>query len=67
MLLASEDVRFQLNDQQPSGCRKAASEIYYGQLVEEESTLTVMAGLKQVIERGGVFSGPCSDRAAISV
>src|SRR6266550_3135177 len=33
----------------------ATSEIYYAQLVEEESTLTVMAGLKEVIERKGVF------------
>jgi hypothetical protein len=33
----------------------ASSEIYYAQLVEEESTLTVMAGLKEVIERKGVF------------
>src|SRR5262249_53146577 len=28
----------------------ATSEIYYAQLVEEESTLTVMAGLREVIE-----------------
>src|ERR1700745_1069626 len=33
----------------------ATSEIYYAQLTEEESTLTVMAGLKEVIERKGVF------------
>ena len=33
----------------------ATSEIYYAQLVEEESTLTVMAGLREVIERKGVF------------
>src|SRR5437763_1223775 len=33
----------------------ATSEIYYAQLVEEESTVTVMAGLKEVIERKGVF------------
>jgi hypothetical protein len=33
----------------------ATSEIYYAQLVEEESTLTVMAGLKEVIARKGVF------------
>jgi hypothetical protein len=33
----------------------ATSEIYYAQLVEEESTLTVMAGLKEVIEHKGVF------------
>jgi hypothetical protein len=33
----------------------ASSEIYYAQLVEEESTLTVMAGLKEVIQWKGVF------------
>ena len=33
----------------------ATSEIYYAQLVEEESTRTVMAGLREVIERKGVF------------
>ena len=33
----------------------ATSEIYYAQLVEDESTLTVMAGLKEVIETRGVF------------
>ena len=33
----------------------ATSEIYYAQLVEEESTVTVMAGLREVIERKGVF------------
>ena len=33
----------------------ATSEIYYAQLVEEESTATVMAGLREVIERKGVF------------
>jgi hypothetical protein len=33
----------------------ATSEIYYAQLVEEESTVTVMAGLNEVIERKGVF------------
>jgi transposase len=33
----------------------ATSEIYYAQLTEEESTLTVMAGLKEVIEHKGVF------------
>jgi hypothetical protein len=31
------------------------SAIYYAQLVEEESTLTVMAALKEVIERKGLF------------
>jgi hypothetical protein len=40
----------------------ATSEIYYAQLVEEESTLTVMAGLKEVIERKGVFCALYSDR-----
>jgi hypothetical protein len=33
----------------------ATSEIYYAQLVEEESTVTVMAGLQEVIERKGMF------------
>jgi hypothetical protein len=33
----------------------ASSEIYYAPLVEEESTLTVMAGLKAVIQRKGAF------------
>jgi hypothetical protein len=42
----------------------ANSEIYYAQLVEEESTLTVMAGLKQVIERKGVFCALYSDRGS---
>jgi hypothetical protein len=31
----------------------ATSEIYYAQLVEEESTLTVMAALREAIERRG--------------
>src|SRR6266404_7241012 len=34
----------------------ATSEIYYAQLVEEESTLTVMAGLKEVIQCVGIGS-----------
>ena len=42
----------------------ATSEIYYAQLVEEESTVTVMAGLKEVIERKGVFCALYSDRAS---
>ena len=42
----------------------ATSEIYYAQLVEEESTLTVMAGLKEVIERQGVFCALYSDRGS---
>src|SRR5499425_1051709 len=42
----------------------ATSEIYYAQLVEEESTLTVMAGLKEVIESKGVFCALYSDRGS---
>ena len=33
----------------------ATSEIYYAQLVEEESTRTVMAALREVIETKGIF------------
>src|SRR2546422_462989 len=42
----------------------ASSEIYYAQLVEEESTVTVMAGLKEVIQRKGVFCALYSDRGS---
>ena len=42
----------------------ATSEIYYAQLVEEESTLTGMAGLQEVIERKGVFCALYSDRGS---
>jgi transposase len=42
----------------------ATSEIYYAQLVEEESTLTVMAALREVIERKGVFCALYSDRGS---
>src|SRR6266704_73563 len=42
----------------------ATSEIYYAQLVKEESTATVMAGLKEVIERKGVFCALYSDRGS---
>ena len=42
----------------------ASSEIYYAQLVEEESTMTVMAGLKEVIARKGVFCALYSDRGS---
>jgi hypothetical protein len=42
----------------------ARSEIYYAQLVEEESTVTVMAGLREVIERKGVFCALYSDRGS---
>jgi transposase len=42
----------------------ATSEIYYAQLVAEESTATVMAGLRTVIEQQGVFCALYSDRAS---
>jgi len=42
----------------------ATSEIYYAQLVDEESTLTVMAGLREVVEKKGWFSSIYSDRAS---
>lgn len=42
----------------------ATSEIYYAQLVEEESTRTVMAGLKVVIEEKGLFCALYSDRGS---
>ncbi len=42
----------------------ATSEIYYAQLVEEESTFTVLAGLREVIERKGVFCALYSDRGS---
>jgi transposase len=42
----------------------ATSEIYYAQLVEEESSMTVMAGLKEVIERRGLFCALYSDRGS---
>ncbi len=42
----------------------ASSEIYYAQLVEEESTLTVMAALREVIERQGLFCALYSDRGS---
>jgi transposase len=42
----------------------ASSAIYYAQLVEEESTVTVMAGLKEVIERKGVFCALYRDRGS---
>ena len=42
----------------------ATSEIYYAQLVEEESTRTVMAGLKAVIGNQGLFCSLYSDRGS---
>jgi hypothetical protein len=40
----------------------APSEIYYAQLVQEESTRTVMAALREVIEAKGLFCALYSDR-----
>ena len=42
----------------------ATSEIYYAQLVAEESTRTVMTALRAVIEQKGVFCALYSDRAS---
>ena len=42
----------------------ATSEIYYAQLVEEESTLTVLRALREVIEQRGIFCALYSDRAS---
>jgi transposase len=42
----------------------ATSEIYYAQLVEEESTRTVMQGVREVIERKGLFCSLYSDRGS---
>jgi len=40
----------------------ANSEIYHAQLVEEESTVTVMVALREVIEQKGLFCALYSDR-----
>jgi hypothetical protein len=42
----------------------ATSQIYYAQLVEEESTRTVMAALREVIEQHGLCCSTYSDRAS---
>jgi transposase len=42
----------------------ATSEIYYAQLVEEESTRTVMMALREVIEKKGLFCALYSDRGS---
>jgi len=42
----------------------ATSEIYYAQLVEEESTRTVMAALRHVVEKEGLFCALYSDRGS---
>lgn len=41
----------------------ATNEIYYSQLVEEESTQTVMAAIREVVETKGRFCSLYSDRA----
>jgi transposase len=42
----------------------ATSTIYYAQLVEEESTRTVLAALRAVVEKKGLFCALYSDRAS---
>lgn len=42
----------------------ATSAIYYAQLVEQESTRTVMSALREVIERKGLFCALYSDRGS---
>jgi hypothetical protein len=42
----------------------ATSEVYYAQLVEQESTETVLAALREVVERRGIFCALYSDRAS---
>src|SRR5712692_5593402 len=42
----------------------ATSEIYYAQLVEEESTATVLAALRAVVERKGLFCALYRDRGS---
>ena len=42
----------------------ASSEIYYAQLVEEESSTTVLTGLQEVIARKGIFCALYSDRGS---
>jgi transposase len=42
----------------------ATSEIYYAKLVDQESTATIMAGLRSVIATQGLFCSLYSDRAS---
>jgi transposase len=42
----------------------ATSQIYYAQLVEEESTMTTMAAFREVIETQGLFCSSYSDRGS---
>src|SRR5262245_5070026 len=41
----------------------ATSEIYYAQLVEDEATRSVMAAIREVVEKKGWFASIYSDRA----
>ena len=42
----------------------ATTEVYYAQLVEEESTRTVLAALRETVQRQGIFCALYSDRAS---
>ena len=42
----------------------ATNEVYYAQLVEDECTRTVMAALREVVQRQGLFCALYSDRAS---
>ena len=42
----------------------ATSQIYYAQLVDQESTMTVLQALREVIEQQGIFCALYSDRAS---
>ena len=42
----------------------ATNEIYYAQLVEEESTMTMLRALRKVIEQREIFCALYSDRAS---
>jgi len=42
----------------------ATSEIYYAQLVEEESTPTALAALREVVEQRGIFCALYTDRGS---
>jgi len=42
----------------------ATNEVYYAQLVPEESTVTVLAALREVIEKKGLFCSLYCDRAS---
>src|SRR5207245_373477 len=44
----------------------ASSEIYYAQLVEEESTVTVLTALREVVEQRGIFCSLYRDRGSHS-